>query len=205
MPERKSTPLRLIGQGFFTLLPILLVLYVLEKIHLTVEPVVLQALDSFPGVLFTNEWVRAILACLAVLAILLLTGWIAQTARGRRLGKLIESRVLTRVPFYPMLRNLSTGLAGRYDEHSLKPVLVTVNPGMQQFGFIMERHPDGACTVFLPSSRNPGSGTVMLIEAALLHELTTPAHLIFKCQTRWGHGAKAALDESRARPPGPQG
>lgn len=101
--------------------------------------------------------------------------------------------MLQRLPFYSVLRNLASGLAGKEDERSLRPVLVTVNPGIQQLGLLIERHPDGSGTIFFPSSPTTGSGTVLVVEAALIREVRTPGHKLFNALGKWGVGTAALL------------
>lgn len=199
MHNTRKSLLGLFTGGFFVLLPVLLVGLVLEKMYHTLQPVAHSLLDELPGEIFRNPAIRDLGAVAAVAAMLLLVGLLARTRMGQAIGHWLETGLLNRLPFYAMLRSLASGLAGKEDDSSMKPVMVTVNPGLQQMGLLVERHADGCGTVFLPSSPNPGSGTVLVVEASLISELHIPSHRIFNSLSRWGYGTMTVLATARDR------
>jgi uncharacterized membrane protein len=178
----------LLISGFLVMLPVLLAGLLLERIFCALRAVIHPLLDTLPGTVFQNPYIRFLVVSLAIAGLFILIGILARTRTGQVTGRWIERNGLCRLPFYSLLRNLAAGLAGKEKGDSLKPVLVTVNPGMQQMGILIERYSDGGGTVFIPSSPNPGSGTVLIVEASLIRELNVPAHRIFQCFTRWGDG-----------------
>jgi len=188
----------LLAGGFFIVLPLLLVGLLVKQIFLALQEAIQPLLDVMPGTLFKNPSIRFLAVCLGIAVLLGLIGLLAQTRMGRAIGRWLESKVLNRVPFYSLLRNLVVGIAGRDDAESLKPVRVTVDiPGLDQLGFIIERHADGRATVFLPSSPNPSSGTVVIVEPERLHELrNVPGRKILKCLSRLGDGTAALLEKA---------
>jgi uncharacterized membrane protein len=197
MHNAHKSLLGLIVAGFFVVLPVLLAGLVLEKVYHVLQAVVHPVLEALPGTVFHNPTVRSLAVCVAVVVLLLLAGGLARVRGGQALGRGLEAGFLNRLPFYALMRNLATGIAGRDDEKSLKPTLVTVSAGKQQLGFIIERHADGSATVFLPSSPNPSSGAVQIVEASLIRELRVPAHRIFQCLHGWGHGTANVLEAGR--------
>lgn len=200
MTNAKNTVTGLVVGGFFVLLPVLLVGLVMEKVFSILQGVVHPLLDAMPGEVFHNPWLRFVIVLLAVLLVLLFTGLLARTQAGRRGGQRLESLVLRRLPFYSVLRNLASGLAGKDDEGSLRPVLVTVNPGLQQLGLLIERHPEGHGTVFFPSSPTTGTGTVLVVEASLIGELRVPGHKLFNALGKWGLGTAELLSAAQQQP-----
>ena len=193
MQNARTSWFVLIVGGFFVVLPVLLAGLVLEKIYHVLEAVILPLVDALPGEIFHNPVIRGFVIIIAIVALLLLVGLLARTRKGQVIGRWLEARCLNRLPFYAMLRNIASGLAGKEDEKSLRPVIVTVQPGLQQLGLLVERHADGSGTVFFPSSPNPGSGSVLIVEASLIRELHVPAHRIFNCLSSWGYGTTAVL------------
>jgi uncharacterized membrane protein len=108
--------------------------------------------------------------------------------------------VLNRLPFYMLLRNLASGLQGRDDDQSLRPVLVEVDiPGLRQLGLIVEQYADGSATVFLPSSPNPSQGTVVIVDAARIRPLPVSTRKVFGALARWGQGTASLLNEAGER------
>jgi uncharacterized membrane protein len=81
----------------------------------------------------------------------------------------------------------------------MQPVLVTVDdPGLVQFGFLLETHPDGHFTVFLPGSPNPGSGTTVIVGSERLETLKMSSTGVLRCLSNFGRGTAALLERSRA-------
>lgn len=200
LAKRRRSIIELIASGFFIVLPILLAGLVLERVYALLRELFLPVFDAMPGVVFRTPAVRFLVLVLALVALLLLIGRLARTRAGMAFGQWLERKVLNRLPFYTMLRNLASGLQGRDDDQSLRPVLVEVDiPGLRQLGFIVERYADGSATVFLPSSPNPAQGTVVIVERARLRELSVPAHMIFGALTRWGQGTAALLNQDKER------
>jgi uncharacterized membrane protein len=189
----------LLAEGFFIVLPILLVVFVFKKLYETLKTVILKLVDVLPGKIFSEPAVRVIAVAVVIVVLLMLLGLLTHTRLGRAIGRWIEAVFLKRLPLYSLLRNFAKGLAGKEDEQALKTVLVTVKPGVQQFGLLVEHHADGSGTVFLPSSPNPSSGTVQIVEASLIRELHVPAHMLFKCLSRWGDGTTTVLAMMRDR------
>lgn len=198
MPDKRVSLIEFVITGFFVVLPVLLAVYVGAQFYGALESVIRPLLEKLPGTVFHNPAVRYVAVGLAIVLLLLLVGWVARLRLGQTLGRLLEMWVLNRVPFYRLLRNLASGLAGKEEEHSMKTVLVTVDvPGLQQLGLLIERHADGNSTVFLPSSPNPGSGTVVVVEPARLEDLPMPVHEVFRYMSRWGDGTAAGLEKAR--------
>lgn len=199
----RSSPLALLGRGFVVVLPLLLLGAVIEILFGIVAGWIRPVLAAMPGTVFQNEAVRFVAVVGIVVLTLLLIGVLAGTRLGQSIGRRIELSVLSRLPFYNALRVMVTGLAGRGYAGAMKPVLVTVDdPGLQQFGFLLETHADGRSTVFLPGSPNPGSGNSMIVAPERLQELHTSASSVLRCLGRWGYGSAALLHgdrEPRAR------
>ena len=189
----RASLLALLTSGFFIVLPLLLVGGVVKELFLALQEFMSPLMDALPGTIFRLHPVRLLVVCFSVAALLLVIGLLARTKPGRACGRRLESKLLNRVPFYALLRNQASGLSGK-NEHAWRPVLVTVDiPGLQQLGFILERHADGKATVFLPSSPAAGSGTVVIVEPARMRELHVPGREVLGCLGSWGFGAAALL------------
>ncbi len=193
----RQSLLAIAASGFFIALPLLLFGLVIVKIYQIVAQYILPLLYAMPGTVFHSPVARFIAIVLAVLLLFVLIGAVARTRMGQIIGSWLERTVLSRLPYYNMVRTMLSGLAGRDDTASLKPVLVTVDvPGLCQLGLIVERHADGCATVYLPSSPNLGSGTVVIVEPSRMRELHTPLPKLARCLSRWGYGAKAILEKN---------
>jgi uncharacterized membrane protein len=195
----RTSLLGLIASGFLIVLPLLLLGLAIGKLHRLLAGWARPLLDAMPGTIFRNPNVRSLAVLLAIAALFLLIGVMARTRLGRSAGRWVELALLSRLPFYNVLRTLTAGLAGQDDAATLKPVLVEMSPGIHQIGLVIERHTDGRSTVFLPEAPNPGSGNVVFVDPSLLSEIRIPVHKVLQCYARWGHGTAAALETAKGR------
>jgi uncharacterized membrane protein len=193
MQNKRTSLLMLLAEGFFVALPVLLVGLVLKKFYDILKTVILKLVDALPSEVLREPMIRGLAVIVAIVVLLMLLGLLTHTRLGRTIGHWLETIFLRRLPFYTLLRNFALGLAGKEDEHALRTVLVNVRPGVQQLGLLVEHHADGRGTVFFPSSPNPSSGDVQIVEASLIRELHVPAHMLVKCLSRWGDGTTAVL------------
>lgn len=194
MKPASATFSRLIVNGFVIVLPLLLLGLAFAKLHEIIAGWLQPLLDALPGTIIHDPTGRFLSVVLAILVLFLVVGALAPTRMGRKLGHWLELAMLSRLPFYNMLRTLAGGLAGQTDAAAMRPAIVTVDaPGLQQFGFILEAHADGRFTVFLPSSPNPGSGSTVIVGPDRVQELKVPVRSVLACLGRWGHGATAIL------------
>jgi uncharacterized membrane protein len=179
--------------GLAALLPFLLIALLAERLFVGVRAAVHPMLDAMPGTVFHAPGLRLLVVVAVFLCVLAAIGWFAERPAGRAFGRGLERLVLSRLPFYTLLRRIASGLAGAEDEQSMKPVEVEVNPGIRQWGFLTERHADGRCTVFLPASPPTGGGTVLCVDGALVRDVPLPGHRLVQCLGQWGNGSSALL------------
>jgi uncharacterized membrane protein len=191
--ERKSLLSLFVG-GLVIVLPVLLLGVAFGAVLQVLTGWARPLFDALPGTVIQSPFLRAVLLTLVIAAFFVLVGFFAQRHIGLRVWRRLEVVLMGRVPFYSALRVLTCGLADSGNKSSMIPALVTVDvPGLQQFGFILERLPDGFCSVFLPSCPNPSSGTLVVVEPARIRELDVPVRDILHCMIRWGHGAAGLL------------
>ena len=75
-------------------------------------------------------------------------------------------------------------------ESDFVPVLVRLGEGWS-FALLVERLPEGFCTIYVPDSPTPTSGSVMLVEASRVRPLSASVLSLLGCLTRSGVGAGA--------------
>jgi uncharacterized membrane protein len=199
--DSRSSLLALIVRGFVIILPLLLLGVVIEILYGIVAGWVRPVLEAMPGIVFKNEAFRFVAVVGVFVVLFLLVGALAGTRLGQSVGRRIELSMLSRLPLYNALRAMVAGLAGQDHAGAMKPVLVTVDePGLQQFGFLLETHADGRSTVFLPGSPNPGSGGSVIVAPERVQELHISVREVLQCLSRWGHGS-AILLHANGSPP----
>jgi hypothetical protein len=82
------------------------------------------------------------------------------------------------------------GFPGLGSDSRPQPALVQTDDGWA-FALLVERLPQGFCTVFLPDSPTPTSGSVRLVETSRVRPLDAPMLSLLGCLTRSGTGAGA--------------
>jgi uncharacterized membrane protein len=194
-----SSLLALIGRGFVIVLPLLLLGVVISVLYGIIAGWIRPVLDAMPGTVFQNVAARFVAVVGFVVLLILVVGALSRTRLGQSVGRRIEESMLSRLPLYHVLRVMVAGLAGGGDAGAIKPVLVTIDePGLQQFGFLLETHTDGRAVVFLPGSPNFGSGNTVIVIPERVQELHISGHAVLRCLSRWGHGSAALLQEDES-------
>jgi uncharacterized membrane protein len=126
-----------------------------------------------------------------------LAGLLIRSFPKSSVGRELEEKVLERLPGYSMLRMATRSMFG--DQHDgLQLVLVEMEDGLV-VGVLMERHPVGWVTVFVPGTPAPASGAVYLFPEGKVHAVDVPFSVGIKAASRYGQGAGAVLDGLRDR------
>jgi uncharacterized membrane protein len=172
---------------------VLLVAKVLVKLEVIVKPV--------SATLPEGVGHPRILAALALAGLCFVVGAAVRTAIGRQAQRAIERSLLDRVPGYRTLRGLAQQVADTEGDHGFKPAFVETGDGLAPC-FLVERHADGRCTVFVPSSPTPAAGSILVVEGARVHPVDVPVATMFKCVSKWGAGAEALVGTIAPRPSG---
>jgi uncharacterized membrane protein len=138
-------------------------------------------------------------AFVVLLLILLLLGAFARSAPGRRVAGAIESVVLSKVPFYQILKNIAADLSGAEVDSSRRPALVAFDDNTV-LGFIVEESADAATlTVFVPGAPGAASGSVVLVPRTRVHVLDAPTSRAMRAMKQRGLGLQGL---THAPPPG---
>lgn len=139
-----------------------------------------------------------IMALVIVVAVCFFAGVIVRTRPGRRLKEEIDRRLLERIPGYTLIRGLAGRITGQEEGSTFAAALVEIEDALVP-AFIVEEHPDGRYTVFVPSIPTPAAGTVYILEPARVHVVDVPFTKAVSVISRWGAGSRDLL--AAMRPP----
>jgi uncharacterized membrane protein len=131
-----------------------------------------------------------LLAIVVITSVFLIAGLFVATRSGRALSDRLERAVLYRVPGYLLVRGAVGGVPGLQLHSDFAPVLVRTDEGWS-LALLVERLPQGFCTVFIPDSPSPTQGNVVLVEADCVRPLEASVLSLVSCLTRSGIGAGA--------------
>lgn len=184
--------------GLLFLVPVGVLVIVLAKVVdlmlLVAEPMAdLIPLDSVAGVALAN-----IIAAVILILICFIAGLVARRAFIRTTVENIESKVLSKLPGYVLIKGMLSGLE-EDDTHNLYPVLVSFNSAAR-IGLEIERLDDSRVVVMTPSSPNPWSGMVHIMAAERVQRLNLPITAYMENVERFGQGTNELLTAASNTP-----
>ncbi len=141
---------------------------------------------------------RIIVSVLIVVAICFLAGLVVRTGPGLRAKNVFEHYLLERIPGYSLLRGLTGRITGREEDAAFAPALVEIEEGLVP-AFVVEEHPDGSYTVFVPSSPTPAAGTIYIFARSRVHLIDVPFTKAVSVISKWGAGAQDLVVAMRAQ------
>ncbi len=179
----------------------LIVLVPLAVIALLVAQIV-SVLDKFAKQLgLDTVWGVMLAIALVLLALIILCyalGALVRTKIGSGSFEKLESKLLKQIPGYQLIKNLLTGFVEM--KAAYPAALVQLNgPGTAVLGFIMENHPNGMATVFVPMSPMVSMGNVYLVESDRVTLLDANALEVTGCISQWGIGSQEVLGNLDAK------
>jgi uncharacterized membrane protein len=173
-------------------LAVLLIVGLLAKLGIIVKPIAGQLPEG------VNH--PQLVALASFLLVCLVAGLIVRTPVGRFLGRLLGDHVFSQVPGYVPLRTIANQFADLDKREGFKPSLVEVEDGSLSPAFLIERHDDGRCTVFVPSAPTPMAGAILIMPGERVHPIDVPMGAILGCVSKWGTGTGellAAMESKR--------
>ena len=133
-----------------------------------------------------------IMAMLIVVAVCFFAGVVVRTRPGRRLKEELDRRLLERIPGYTLIRGLAGRITGQEEGSTFAAALVEIEDALVP-AFVVEEHPDGRYTVFVPSVPTPAAGTVYILDRHRVHVVDVPFTKAVSVISRWGAGARDLL------------
>jgi uncharacterized membrane protein len=173
--------------GLLVLLPaylsVLLLLHAIGGVFALIQPIS----SHLPG----GPVVARVAAVVVVLVLSFVAGIVVRTSIGRRADALLE-----RIPGYSLIRSLGRRFTGEEGDVSFAVALVEIEDALVP-AFLIEEHPDGSFTVFVPSVPTPAAGAVYVLAKARVHRVDVPLTTAVRCITRWGAGTSELLQAMR--------
>ncbi|MBT8063697.1 MAG: DUF502 domain-containing protein [Gammaproteobacteria bacterium] len=187
--------------GLLFLVPVVFLVFILgqalELMLLVAEPMAgWVPIDTIGGVALAN-----LIALFGIVLVCFLAGLVARNALASGLVEKLESRVLTKIPGYTLVKSIKGGFE-KESAQQLKPVALSLGTA-ERFGFEVQKLPDGRSMVFLPSVPNIWSGITQILPADQVTYLDTPSTSIMDHFERYGHGADELLARQQTKEPAP--
>lgn len=177
--------------GLVFLVPVVVLIIILAKaiglMMMVAEPMAgFLPVDRVGGVALAN-----IIAVLAVVLVCFLAGLVARRAFVRTTVESLETKVLSKVPGYVIVKGMLSGLHDD-ERYQLKPVLATMESSTR-IGLEIERLQDGRAVIFTPNAPNPWSGMMHIVDAEQIQQLDLPITSYVENVERFGQGTDELL------------
>jgi uncharacterized membrane protein len=172
--------------GLVFLVPVVVLIIVLAKaagfMMMVAEPLAAWIpIDNIGGVAVAN-----VFAIVSVLLVCFLAGLVARATLLRTTIEGLESKVLSKVPGYVIVKGMLSGLQ-QNDTHKLFPVLATFSDAAR-IGLEIERLDDGRIVVMVPTAPNPWSGKVHIMAREQVQRIDLPMTAYMENVERFGQG-----------------
>jgi uncharacterized membrane protein len=178
--------------GILFLVPIIIFIAVIGKaLELTKKlaaPLsVLIPLDSIGNIAMVN-----LLALGIVLLICFLAGLAAKSTLARKSVGNLESRVLSKIPVYGLLKSKIDAIVQPEKAEGMKPVLARFDDSWQ-IAFEVERIQGGVVGIYLPGAPDPWSGSVCFVTEDRIQPLELTLLPVLRTLKGLGKGSNEQL------------
>jgi len=175
-------------RGIVFLVPIVLIAVLAREGYQMLRRVAQPIAQLLPEDRVFGILAEDLVSVVTIILLFLIAGLFVGTRPGRLLSDRLERSILYRVPGYLLVRGAVGRFPGLSREMRPEPSLVETDDGWA-FALLVESEPPGFCTVFLPDSPTPTSGSVRIVEAARVRPLDVSMLNLLACLTRSGTGA----------------
>ena len=177
----------LIG-GVLFFIPLIILIVILQKAFQIAAVLVIPIIKLLNVTQIFGIGVEIIIAITIILFIIYLGGLISKTSKAKTVVKKIEDALLSKVPGYEMVKNMSESFVGFEENTSIKTVLARIEDAWQ-FAFLIEEIEGEQYAVFVPGAPNPMSGSVYILEKARIKYTAIPMKSAMKCLHRLAAGS----------------
>ena len=178
--------------GLLFMVPVILVLVVLRHGVEMTKKVVSPVVAAYAPARTVAGVTVVTLAAVGFLVLIALgLGVFAQTRFGRHARDWMEDTILGRVPGYAILKGVVGDTVGM-DTGGIVPALAWVEESWV-YAFVMEVHPDGQRTVFIPAAPSPLTGAIYFLPEDRVRLLDAPPAAVMKAIHRLGQGSAAIV------------
>ena len=180
--------------GLFVLLPLGLFYLLIGEILGIMVAIATPIADLFPAGTFDDTRATGLIALVLIVGVSFLLGLLMKLTIGRRVGNLVEQRILMPIPGYRAIKSLTQSLADAPEAEGFKPILLSSN-GQRELGYLIEELGNGYSTVLLPWAPTPLAGTVKIVPTRQIQRLEASLADMTAVLTYWGIGTKRLLDQ----------
>ena len=182
--------------GLLFLVPVVAVVVIIGKalsfMEAVAEPVAeVLPIDSLGGVAIVN-----VVAAVIVLLVSFLAGLLARTKPARKFADTVENAVLQKIPGYTLVKGVTNKLTSP-DAEGIHAVLVSLGHS-SRVSIEIERVSNDRVVVYIPSSPNPWTGEVHIVNSDQVERLDVPITIVIEHVEQLGGGSSRYLGAADA-------
>jgi uncharacterized membrane protein len=179
--------------GALYLVPIVIILIVLGKVHVVASKLVAPIAEELQLHDVGGINAARLLGIVAIVLLCFAAGLFARTRVAQGFVGWLESALLSNLPGYSLVSTLGADIAGTADRHSdLKVVLARIEDAWQ-LALLVERVDATHAAVFVPGAPDPKSGSVYLMTDDRFKLVDVSISQAMKCIKGLGIGSRALL------------
>jgi uncharacterized membrane protein len=182
--------------GFAVVLPIGLLIGIIQFLFHTLDRLLspIRDLFDYPGVAAT--WTINLASALIILLAFFLIGLLVKTGIGRRVHSVIDNKILSIIPFYPILRDTVQQIFGR-KKMPFSQVVIAEVMDTKMTGFVTDEREDHTYTIFVPTAPNPTNGFIFHVKKKQLQFLDIRPDEAMRTIFGMGTGSSNLFDPNR--------
>lgn len=184
---------RILNGIILFLLPIVLLLFLMEKAIELVQKIIAPIKNQLPAEHFLGIGMFTIVCVVVILLACYIAGILAERSGMKTLIAKIEDHVLVLIPGYSIMKSNASEVLGENDD-KWQAVLVGDDID-RKIGIQVDHQPDGYCIVFFPEPPDAKSGEIKFIHESKLRKSSMPVSHLIKIIRKYGHGAAALMNE----------
>ncbi|OEU82895.1 MAG: hypothetical protein BA865_07180 [Desulfobacterales bacterium S5133MH4] len=141
-----------------------------------------------------QEILANILVIGAIIAACFFIGIFVKTRLGRYIHILVEKLLGRWIPGYKFSTNTFQQFFGeRSTTYSAVALVKPFGNETLMTGFITDEHPDGSCSIFVPTGPNPTSGNIFHLPSSCVYRVDIPVEEAMKSVIACGAGSEALM------------
>ena len=184
--------------GIAVIIPLILVIMVLIEAVDLVAAVIDPVIDQLPVESVGGIEVATILAILIIFGLCFLAGLMTLSSWAVRVGQQIESKILTKIPLYQLVKTASGSITpSSRQSKDLKPAVLEFPDKTSGIVVIIQDHGNGYVTIFIPNAPMVTIGTVRYVEKSRLTLLDASLMEVADVISQWGYGAEKLFDAEK--------
>jgi len=191
--------------GFAVILPITILILILKWIF----NFIIQIIQPLTELVVAKSDFQVIAADVIVLGIILssffFVGAVVKTKMGKFIQTHFDNSLSKLVPGYGIIKSTITQFFDRKEHPFASVALVQAfENDTLMTAFVIETHPDGRYTVFVPCGPNPTTGYIFHMQQQYVHPVKVPVEDALRSVISCGVGSKPLLDAFHQIPEGLQ-